>query len=388
MYLFAALEKLNVTLVTNDEGWKITVTDQLLTELAKHPLVRLSGLVANEIPELKAWAKKLNINLVLSKRRKQMIGYSDEDRLAFPPDDLNIDVLIIHSYGIDLGKQAQLIKDTKKCKWVHVVHTIDEELAKFGEKEIHEEQHVVQLELCKCADMIIAIGPKVAEAYCTYLRSTGKYIFDLTPGIADDLIDGRPEFSNGEFRIMVGATYYEKYFDAKGLDIAAKAIKLLQDTSYHILFLVKPKEDRKKLESRLETHLDIKQFTVERFEKNTDDLLTLLCRVQLAILPSRAEGFGTTILPALSADVPVLIGGNTGLGMAFKKLPSGAKYIIDSDEPQVWADKIKEVREKGARKCSDDAKQLRKEYMEKYNKQEQCHALVKKMLEIFPGKQR
>ena len=378
-------DKLNVTLVTNDAGWKITVTDQLLTELAKHPLVRLSGLVANEIPELKAWAKKLSINLVLP---KDVIAFPGNESLSFPPDDLDIDVLIIYSYGIDLGKQAQLIKDKKKCKWVHVVHTISEELAKFGNKEIHLSEHKVQLQLCERADIIIAIGPKVAEAYRNYLKFSGKYVFDLTPGIAHDLIDVRSELDYEEiFRVMVSATYYEKYFKAKGLDIAAKAINLLKDTSYHILFLVGPEEKTSALESYLKDHLNQKQFTVTQFKKNTENWKRLLCQVQLAILTSRAEGFGTGILHALSADVPVLVSENTGLGMALKKLPSGAKYIIDSDEPQVWADRIKEVREKGAGKCSDDAKQLRKEYMEKYKKHEQCHTLVKKMLEMFPGKQ-
>ncbi|XP_015750645.1 PREDICTED: uncharacterized protein LOC107330569 [Acropora digitifera] len=100
-------DKLNVTMVTNKKGWKITVTGQLLTELAKHPLVRLSGLLADEIPELKAWAKDLDINFVLSEKDKKMVGYPDEDHLAYPPDDLDIDVLIIHSYGIDLGRQKQ-----------------------------------------------------------------------------------------------------------------------------------------------------------------------------------------------------------------------------------------------------------------------------------------
>ena len=393
MYLVAAPglskakdeDKLNVTLVTNDEGWKITVTDQLLTELAKDPSVKLSGLVEKLNPELEAWAKKLNIELFLP---KEMIAFEGKEALSFPPDDLDTDVLIIHSYGIDLGKQAQVIKENKKCKWVHVVHTISEELAKFGKEEINDSEHDVQLELCECADMIIAIGPKVAEAYRTYLRSSGKYVFDLTPGIAHDLIDVRPVVDCGEiFRIMVNATYYEKYFEAKGLDIPAKAIHLLKDTSYHILFLVRSEEKTSALESHLKVHLNQKQFTVRPFKKNAKNWKTLLCQVQLAILPSRAEGFGTTILSALSADVPVLIGGNTGLGMAVKKLPSGAEYIIDSDEPKVWANKIKEAREKGTGRCSDDAKQLRKEYVAKYSRQEQCHALVKKMLEMFPDKQ-
>ena len=377
--------KLNVTLVTNDEGWKITVTDQLLTELAKDPSVKLSGLVETINPELEAWAKKLNIKLFLPKK---MTAIEGKEALSFPPDDLDIDVLIIHSYGIDLGKQAQVIKENKKCKWVHVVHTNSEELAKFGNEEIHDSEHKVQLQLCESADLIIAIGPKVAEAYRSFLAFSDKCVFDLTPGIAHDLIDVRRVVEFGEiFRIVVSATYYEKYFEIKGLDIAAQAITLVQDPSYHILFLVTPKEDPKKLEDRLEAHLDKKQFTVMRFERNTDDWKRLLCRVQLAILPSRTEGFGTSILHALSADVPVLVGGNTGLGMAVKELSSGPKYIIYSDKPEDWAKKIKEVRKKGAGRCSEDAKTLREEYMAKYSTQERCRALVKKMWELFPGKQ-
>ena len=382
-YLFAALDKLNVTLVTNHDGWTITVTDQLLTELAKDPLLRLSGVAPKETPELLAWAEKLNIELSFP---DPLCAFDENEILSFLPHKLDIDVLIIHSYGIGLGKQAQVIKKNKNCKWVHMVHTISEELAKFGKEDIGAQD--VQIELCESADMIIAIGPKVADAYGSSLRSTGKYVFDLTPGVAHDLIDVRPVVEFGEiFRIMVSATYYEKYFEAKGIDIAAQAINLLQDSSYHIFFLVTPKEDTKVLQSNLKVHLNEKQFTVRSFKKNPKEWKKLLSQVQLAILPSRAEGFGTSMLPALSADVPVLIGRNTGLGMAVKKLPSGAEYIIDSDEPEVWAKKIKEVREKGVGKCSDDAKQLRKEYMEKYSTKEQCHRLVKKMLEFFPDKQ-
>ena len=274
---------MNVTLVTNVGGWKITVTDHLLTELAKDPSVILSGLAPVEIPEFKAWAENLKIKLFTP--IDDLFLPTKALGLAYPPHDLrDIDVLIIHSYGIDLGYQAQLIKaDRPNCKWVHVVHTNSQELAKYGYKEIHDREHKAQLELCKRADMIIAIGPKVTEFYRSY-RAFRDKVSPFTPGINDDLINVRSMVDNEEvFRIVVSATYYEQFFKAKGLDIAAKAISLLHDPSYHILFLVKPKEDRKKLESRLETHLDIKQFTVEKFKKNTDDLLTLLCRVQLAL---------------------------------------------------------------------------------------------------------
>ena len=378
-------DKLNVTLVTDDNGWKITVTDQLFTELAKDPSLILSGVAPREIPELRAWADNLKINLSTPKD----LVLPEKALLGFPPDDLIIDVVIIHSYGIDLGNQAQVIKEKRqKCKCVHVVHTISRELAKYEDKEIHDAEHKLQLRLCKRADMIIAIGPKIAAAYRKDLPFHCKNVFDFTPGIYDDLLNVRSEVDYDEpFLIMVSATYYKKYFEVKGLDIAAQAINLLQDSSYHILLLVKQNEDPKELESRLEIYLDKNQFTVQQFKKNTDDLKELVCRVQLAILPSRAEGFGTSVLPALSADVPVLVGENTGLGMALKELHRGAEYVIDSKEPSIWAQKIKEVRKKGASVCFLDAQKLREEYMETYNKQKQCHTLVQKMWEMFPDKQ-
>ena len=383
--------KLNVTLVTNDDGWKIMVTTQLLTELAKNPSVKMSGVVARGKPELEDWAKKLNIELV---NPKKWIGYSDKDCLAFPPDSLDIDILIIHSYGRDLGKQAQIIKDTKKCKWVHVVHTISEELAKYMKEEAgsqsghQESEHDVQLQLCEIADIIIAIGPKVAEAYRTYLRFRGKDVFDLTPVIVYDLIGIRPVIEHGDiFRLAVSATYFKKYFKVKGVDIAAQSIALLEDPSYRIIFIVLPGEDTKVLENLLENDINPRQFTVRPVNKNTEDLKKLLFEVHLFILPSRTEGFGTTCLSALSADVPVLVSGNTGFGMALKKLHSGGDFVIDSEKPEDWARKVEEVRAKGAKNCAFEAQQLRKEYMEKFNWTKQCDRLVKKMFEMFPEKQ-
>ena len=378
-------DKLNVTLVTDDNGWKITVTDQLFTELAKDPSLILSGVAPREIPELRAWADNLKINLSTPKD----LVLPAKALLGFPPDDLIIDVVIIHSYGKDLGNQAQVIKEKRqKCKCVHVVHTISQELAKYENEEIHEDEEELQLRLCKRADMIIAIGPKIAAHYRKHLPYHYKKVIDFTPGIYDDLLNVRSKVDYDEpFLIMVGATYYKKYFEVKGLDIAAQAINLLQDTSYHILLLVKQNEDPKELESRLEIYLDKRQFTVQQFKKSTDDLKELVCKVQLAILPSRTEGFGTSVLSALSADVPVLVSENTGLGMALKKLHRGAEYVIDSKEPLIWAEKIKEVRKKGASICFLDAQTLRKEYMETYNKQKQCHTLVQKMWEMFPDKQ-
>lgn len=387
--------RLDITLATNAVGWNTTVNGQLIIELAKNPRVKVSGLVPSSTQEQKEQAKKLNIELVDAKK---LIGYSSKELLAFPPESLDIDVLIIHSYGRDLGRQAQVVQESKKCKWLHVLHTISEELEKYMDKEASgprstepDSEHQVQLALCQQADIVIAIGPKVADAFRSALRYCGKHkdVIDLTPGIIQELIDVRPFHEDGEvFRMCISATYLDKYFKVKGCDIAAKAISLLQDTSYYLIFIVTLADDVEALKNCLLSEgLKLHQFTVRPFHSNLENWRKLLCEVNLMIMPSRTEGFGTSNLRAISADLPVLVSGNSGLGMALKKLPSGKNHIVDSDDPQVWAERIAQVRAKDARSQSLEAKQLRREYMERFSWKDQCSDLVDKMIMMFPNEQ-
>ena len=60
-------------------------------------------------------------------------------------------------------------------------------------------------------------------------------------------------------------------------------------------------------------------------------------------MPSRTEGFGLTGLEALSAGLPVLISKNSGFGEALSKVPFGLSFVVDSEDPKVWAAAIKEI---------------------------------------------
>ena len=379
---------------TNAEGWNITANDQLVIDLAKNPGVKVYGLVPKSTQEQRDLAKKSNIELVDAKRR---LGYSEEELIAHAPDNLDIDIVINHSYGHNLGKQAQEIKEKKNCKWVHVVHTISEELANYMQKVSSTDaanpewlsDHELQLALCEEADIIIAIGPKVADAYKRALRHCGKHkdVITMTPGIIHDLAGVHTVCEGGEkFHVMISATYPSKYFKVKGCDIAAKAITLLEDLSYHLTFVVLPNHDAEVLHSQLEGLISFSQFTVKHVPRSTENWRKQLCQVDLVILPS-AEGFGTSCVRAISAGVPVLSSGNSGFGMALKKLPSGRMHILDSEKPQDWAGKIRELRDKGSTQLACEAKQLREEYMTQYCWKDQCDKLVNILMEIVPRKQ-
>ena len=112
----------------------------------------------------------------------------------------------------------------------------------------------------------------------------------------------------------------------------------------------------------------------------------LLCEVDLVIKPSRTEGFGISGLRAISADIPVLVSGNCGLGMVLKSLPSGAQHVISSEDPQAWADAIKKVRAKAVQVRREESEQLRNDYMQQFNWKIKCDEIVKKMFSMNPHK--
>ena len=384
--------KLNVTLATDAEGWDKSVNEQFLLELAQNPQVRVTGFVPKHTPKQKDHARDLNIELVDA---KEITGFPAVELLAYPPDDLDIDILIIHSYGRDLGRQAQIIKDKKKCQWVNVVHTVSEDLEKFLDKKSADPaandqitEHELQTILCEKSDLVIAIGPKVTEAYRSALLFSGKdeSVITLNPGIFEEfLVERRKIKGSGKiFRVLLSAS--SKYFLVKGCDIATKAINLLQDSSYHLIFVRQPKDNEDQLkEAFLDLGINQHQLTF-RSSGSKDFWPRLLCEVDLVIKPSRTEGFGISGLRAISADLPVLVSGNCGLGMVLMKLPSGAQHVINSDDPQAWADAIKNVRAKAMQVRREESEQLRKDYMQQFNWKMQCDEIVKKMFSMNPHK--
>ena len=386
--------KLNVTLASDVQNWNNTVNEQLVIELAKNHRLKVSGFVPQHTVKQRRHASTLNIELVDA---EDFCGFPAIELLSHPPDSLDIDILLIHSHGPGLGRQAQAIKKHKKCKWAQVVHMISEEVNKFLKNpNEYDDEHKLQITLCEKADIIVAIGPMVADAYKRALRYSGKneLVFELTPGVFEELIGIRQVCEDNnvdKFDVLISGSSY--FFEVKGCDIAAKAIKLLNKPSYHLRVVLRPCETEQNVseikQALLREGIDSRQLTVGRVSENHADWHRWLCAVDLVIKPSRTEGFGMSGLLAISAGVPVLVSSYTGLGKVLEKLPSGASHVVESDDPQIWADKIKEVREKGLHTRHLQAEELRNEYVKQFSWKEQCDQLVEtffKMVQHNEGK--
>ncbi|XP_015763304.1 PREDICTED: uncharacterized protein LOC107342333 [Acropora digitifera] len=263
-------------------------------------------------------------------------GYDPIDWLASVPSNHKMNVVIGH--GIDLGKLVPHIKQSHpECKWVQVVHTNPEENEMFKVYDDTaakgEKKHYAEMKLCQKADQIVAIGPKLTDSY------------------------------------------------SRGYDIAARAVAKLKDEEppVKLVFVGAPNGKEEEVKGMLlKTGILLRQLIVRSAMERGQQF----SQADLVIMPSRTEGFGLVALEALSAGVPVLVSGNSGLQNALEKVPFGRNVVVNSEDPADWAKAIRGVRSKHIKVRLKETRDLRENYSLTYNWEEQCRTLEKKIHEL------
>ncbi|XP_066020593.1 protein NLRC5-like isoform X2 [Pocillopora verrucosa] len=385
--LFSSTGKISVTILASEwgtsKGGLSTLNRELAIQLAKFPEVDVSFFVPQCGVEEKRAALSHNIEIVQATKRP---GYDELEWLSFPPAQLQIDVVVGH--GVKLGHQAQVIRESHKCKWIQVVHTDPEELGMFKTYQnpisTGEKKRQAEVELCEMADLIVGVGPKLCEAFRRYLHwcKKDKSILDITPGVFDEFENIEPlDEDMKRCGILVFGRGDAEDFKLKGFDIAAKAVAKVEDA--RLIFVGAPEGKHEEIAKRFrECGVPADRLTVRSFVKNRESLKHLFCEVDLALMPSRTEGFGLTGLEALSAGLPVLVSKNSGFGEALNEVLFGAAYVIDSEDSKVWAEEIKKVRKKKRQTQLQEADALRSSYGKKYSWAEQIQAFVTEMINI------
>ncbi|XP_044176625.1 uncharacterized protein LOC114955374 [Acropora millepora] len=381
--------KLHVTILASEwgshEGGLSTLNRELAIQLAKFSCIEVTFFLPKCSNEDKKAAASYGIFILEAERRP---GYHDElDWLSFPPQHLKIDVVIGH--GVKLGHQAQVIRDSHKCKWVQVVHTDPEELGMFkcNENPIStgEEKHNVEKELCQRADFVVGVGPKLAEAFRKYLGFCKKHqdVFEFTPGIFDDFLSVQQILNKRkQCSVLVFGRGDAEDFKVKGFDIAARSVAALSDTV--LVFVGAPYGKHVEIAKRfVDFGVPEKRLKVKSYMNSREDLKQLFCEVDLVLMPSRTEGFGLTGLECLSAGLPVIVSKNTGFGEALGSVRFGSFFVIDSEDSSKWAAAIKEIWNKDRKLRLDEVEALRSSYGERYSWSEQCKDLIEKMKLLF-----
>ena len=371
----------------SSNGGLSTINRELAIQLAKYYDCKVTVFLLKCSHEDKEEAKRHGISIVEAERQP---GYEELDWLSFPPQDLQVDVVVGH--GVKLGKQAQVIRKYYKCKWIQVVHTDPDKLGMFKcyENPISkgEQKHYVEVELCQMADLVVGVGPKLTEAFRKYLRWCKKDqdVFEFTPSVFADFASVQQALDERKHRsvLVFGRGDYED-FELKGFDIAARSVAALPDTL--LVFVGAPDGKQQEIAERLlDSGIPKRRLSVRGF-KDREALKQLFCEVDLVLMPSRTEGFGLTGLEALSAGLPVIVSSNSGFGEALGGVPFGSSFVIDSEDPSAWTAAIKGIWSKNRQTRLDETKVLRDSYGKRYSWSEQCENLIEKMVSLLENRQ-
>ena len=226
-------------------------------------------------------------------------------------------------HGAVSGRQVQIMKNAGPlCKWIQVVHTAPEELGMFKEYEKHvsrgQKKHETEVKLCEKADKVVAVDPswlKFTQAISVLVEKIK--IFSLLPQVFFEFADVKPATEERQtFSVLVFGRGDKEDFQLKGYDIAACAIAELKDEPkpYKLLFVGGPSgEEETVTDLLLEQGIDRRRLTVRRFCESREQLRSLFRQADL--------------VEALSAGLPVLVSGNSGLGEALKEVQSGSSSL-------------------------------------------------------------
>ena len=390
---------LNITLLASEwkssAGGLSTLNRELAIYLSKIANVTVSLLVPEGAcdNEDKTEAGKFGISIL---EAEKCIAF---DGLTYPPQDHKIDVIVGH--GVKLGGQVELIKKQaqfQNCKWVHVVHTAPEDLSIYkgysSPISRGEKKHRQEVGLCKCADLVVPVGPRLGEAYRSYLQGCKKDedFFELIPGLFDrefGELSQRAKNEKDMFKVLLCGRGDEEDFELKGYNIAVKAFgdQRLKGKHYSLLFVGSPEGKQDEVRKRLRQYgISDEQLRVRGFVKSREDMKDLFCEADMLIMPSKSEGFGLIALEALSAGLPIRVGSNSGLARAMKNFPNG-KYIIvgDSGDPAKWAEAIEDVRDRHE-VVLKESEMLKEHYSKMYSWETQCKDLVDRLWKMVYGK--
>jgi len=321
------------------------------------------------------------------------------DWLKIPPSELpNPDIVVGH--GRKFGTPAYFIVQTAKCKWIHFVHVFCEDLGKFKATqsaavdtiEENEKKHKSEIDLCKAADVVVAVGSRLQQKYSNCLPHVKVEI--ITPGIFEKFLNEssqlfKDKLAERKFSVfMFGRSSFED-LTLKGYDIVANAIGFL-GKGFELTFVGSSPGEHTKIRQWFldETTISRNQITIRGYCNEEDELKMMYYESDIIVLPSRTEGFGLVALEAISADIPVLIAGETGIAQALHKVEGGESVIVESDDPEEWAQRIQLLSKQSLGQRENNAKLLRENYHKAYSWSNECNRfsrIIKDLAKSLPN---
>ena len=247
-------------------------------------------------------------------------------RPVFTEPDWEPDVIVGH--GRVLGPYAAALQQESfpAARRVHIVHTDAEELesVKIADNTPAmlrtEERRLLERDLAQSADLVVGIGPTLAESITDDLRGGTRQppVICLIPGLREGVVFAPSPAPTRNQILFVGRA---DDFHSKGLDLVANALVEVVDgwpkDSPHpptlIIRGVPPAMEQEVRDRLTEIMGSQDRFRLRTYVADDDEIARDLANAKVLVMPSLYEGFGLSAYEAIAAGVPVLISAQSGL---------------------------------------------------------------------------
>jgi len=301
-------------------------------------LVSLGHEVVCIVPEVRSSeveaAASKNVLLKAASRVTGADAFSGLMR-KLPLDDFVPDLVIGHGRITGYAAKVQQEDSFPNAKRVHFVHMAPGEIEWYKGKEdaaqTAEQREAIELTLCKGADLVAAVGPRL-HLECGNLLAAlvpPPKLHQYTPGLHNIATRTPPP---GILCLVLGRA---EDIELKGIDIAAKAMAKLLDSGSE--FESPPElvvrgaplgtgtDLRDKLRSLVyPSDLSIR---VKEYSSEVDAIEQDLRRASVLLMPSRREGFGLVPLEALQIGTPILVSNKSGFAEFLKTKITNASQL-------------------------------------------------------------
>jgi glycosyltransferase involved in cell wall biosynthesis/tetratricopeptide (TPR) repeat protein len=249
---------------------------------------------------------------------------------GFAPD-------LIVGHGRITGEAARVQQQDSysNAKRVHFVHMAPGEIEWYKGKDdaaqTSERREELELDLCKEADLVVAVGPRLFSEFGTLVSGlpVQPKLFQFIPGLRG--IEAR-EPSPTLLCLVLGRA---EDTELKGLDIAALALKKLLesgsefDSTPELVVRGAPygtgtalRESLRKLVYPSDLSIRVKEYSAD-----IDAIEQDLRRASVLLMPSRREGFGLVPLEALQVGTPILVSNKSGFADFLKTRISSTSQL-------------------------------------------------------------
>lgn len=306
------------------QGGLSTFNRELCTSLAK-----LGHEVVCVVPEiLEGEVEAANSKNVRLSPASSVYGADPLNGLVrkLPLDNFFPDLVIGHGRITGHAAKVQHEDSYSSAKRVHFVHMAPGEIEWYKGKEdaaqTAEQREGIELDLCKGADLVAAVGPRL-HLECGNLLSalkTPPKLHQFIPGIHGMSTREPPP---GLLCLILGRA---EDMELKGLDIAALAMAKLLDSGSEfesqpelvvrgapIGTGTKLRDELRKLVYPSDLSIRVKEYSAD-----VDAIEQDLRRASVLLMPSRREGFGLVPLEALQVGTPILVSNKSGFAEFLK----------------------------------------------------------------------